>query len=71
MGEFGIERLEELVREEIAAEPHAGPTDALADRWRAMARRPQTSGSRWMRTLRWLEHKARRVLHEIRKRRSG
>ena len=70
MADFGIDRLESLVRDEMAARAAESSPESYGERLRAMSRRPGKSGSASRRAMGRLERAARRVLHEIRKRRS-
>ena len=71
MSDFGIDALERLVRSELAADGEAPDPETAADRWRALRRQAAPGGTPIARLGRLLEHKARRVLHEIRRRRSA
>lgn len=68
MSSLGIEDVERLARDELASsQDQAAQTPT--ERWRSMVLHPKESLSTRGRILVWLERKARRVLHEIRRRR--
>ncbi len=71
MSDFGIDDLTSVVRAQIEAGSDAAPADTPAEQWRDMTRRYEASGTVASRTLGWIERKARRILHEIRRRRAA
>ena len=70
MAGFDIERLERMVRSELASQAAEPTPEAPTGRWRAMRRHAETAGSPATRALSRLGYAARFILHAIRKRRS-
>lgn len=71
MTEFGADDLERIVAAEIASQAETPAPATAGARLRSIDHYARHSGTSAIRTMSWLEHKARRLLHEIRKRRAG
>lgn len=71
MSDHSFERIEAVVRAEIAAHADDPAPATPTDRLRSIDRWDRTSGTPALRRLRWLQRKARRVLFEIRRLRTG
>lgn len=69
MADFGIDDIEQIALRESASHGEAPAPETYAARLSSMDRHASTSGSPSRRWLAWFERKARRVLHEIRRRR--